>query len=59
MDEEAKRKLQAKRLKEHMKLIVTTVNATGLVVFGAGVLQPLVAASSHCDGRQLRRWVAM
>jgi hypothetical protein len=38
MDEEARRKLQAKRLNEHLKLLATTLNAVGLVVFGAGVL---------------------
>ena len=43
MDEEAKRKLQAKRLNEHIKLLATTLNAAGLVVFGAGVLQPILA----------------
>ena len=32
MDEEAKRKLQAKRLNEHIKLLVTTVNACALVL---------------------------
>ena len=43
MDEEAQRKLNAKRSNEHIKLLVTTLNALGLVVFGAGVLQPLLA----------------
>ena len=43
MDEEERRKLQAKRFNEHVKLLVTSVNAVGLVIFGAGVLQPLVA----------------
>ena len=43
MDEEARRKLQAKRLNEHVKLLATTLNASGLVIFGAGVLQPLLA----------------
>ena len=45
MDAESKRKLQAKRLNEHIKLFVTTVNATALVIFGAGVLQPIVVQS--------------
>jgi len=35
MDEEAKRKLRAKRLNEHIKLFTTTVNAVALVIFGA------------------------
>lgn len=43
LDEEAKRKVQAKRLNEHVKLGVTTLNAIALVVFGAGVLQPILA----------------
>lgn len=46
MDQELVRKLQAKRLNEHVKLFATTVNAVGLVVFGAGVLQPLVTLSN-------------
>jgi len=43
MDAKSARKLQAKRFNEHIKLFVTTVNAIGLVTFGAGVLQPLIA----------------
>jgi len=43
VDAETTRKLKAKRLNEHVKLFVTTVNAIGLVIFGAGVLQPLLA----------------
>ena len=46
MDEETKRKLQAKRLNEHVKLGVTTLNAIALVVFGAGVLQPILAVGT-------------
>jgi hypothetical protein len=39
--EEEKRKLQEKRFNEHVKLLVTTINASGLVIFAAGVLQPM------------------
>ena len=46
MEDEARRKLQAKRLNEHVKLVSTTLNAIGLIVFGAGVLQPLVTQAS-------------
>ena len=42
MDPETTRRLQAKRLNEHVKLVSTTLNAIGLIVFGAGVLQPLL-----------------
>lgn len=42
MDPETAGRLQAKRLNEHVKLVSTTLNAIGLIVFGAGVLQPLV-----------------
>jgi hypothetical protein len=47
MEQELERKLYAKRLNEHVKLLATTLNAVGLVVFGAGVLQPLVTQSSN------------
>ena len=46
MDDEARLKLQAKRFNEHIKLFVTTLNVIALTIFGAGVLQPLVAADS-------------
>ncbi len=46
MDEEAKRKLRAKRYNEHIKVFVTTLNVIALTIFGAGVLQPLLGASS-------------
>ena len=42
MDGEARQKLQARRFNEHLKLLVTTFNAVSLVIFSAGVLQPLV-----------------
>ncbi len=42
MSEEERRKLQAKRFNEHVKLLVTSLNAIALVIFGAGVLQPLL-----------------
>ena len=42
MDEEQRRKLRAKRFSEHVKLLMTSLNAIALVIFGAGVLQPLV-----------------
>ena len=42
MDEETRRKLSAKRFNEHVKLLVTTVNAAALIIFGAGVLQPII-----------------
>jgi hypothetical protein len=45
MDED-RRRLFAKRFNEHIKLLVTTFNAIALVVFGAGVLQPLVTGAS-------------
>jgi hypothetical protein len=57
VDEDAKRKLRAKRLNEHVKLFVTTVNATGLVIFGASVLQPLVAQSANSTVNW--SWVAL
>jgi hypothetical protein len=46
MEQELLRKLQAKRLNEHVKLVSTTLNAIGLIVFGAGVLQPLLTQVS-------------
>ena len=36
MDEDQRRKLQTKRLNEHVKPVSTTLNAVGLVVLGAG-----------------------
>ena len=57
MDEEQRRKLQAKRFNEHVKLLVTTINAVGLVIFGAGVLQPLVAQPPGAAVNW--RWVAL
>ena len=57
MDEEARRKLQAKQFNEHVKLLVTTVNAAGLVVLAAGVLQPLVTAGWSVVLGTPRNWV--
>jgi hypothetical protein len=45
-DEELAGRLRAKRLNEHVKLFANTLNAIGLVTFGAGVLQPLLAQSA-------------
>ena len=44
MDDETRKKLRAKQFNEHVKLLVTTVNASGLVIFAAGVLQPIIAS---------------
>ena len=49
MDDEARRKLQAKRFNEHVKLLVTTINAIALVIFAAAVLQPLIGTASGSD----------
>lgn len=38
---EEKRKLRAKRFNEHVKLLVTTVNAIALITAGAGAISPL------------------
>ncbi len=46
MDEAEKQKLRAKKFNEHIKLLVTTLNVIALTIFGAGVLQPLVAAGA-------------
>jgi hypothetical protein len=43
MDDDAGKKLSAKRFNEHVKLVATTINVIALGIFGAGVLQPLVA----------------
>jgi hypothetical protein len=36
VEQELEQKLLAKRFTEHIKLLVTTFNAIGLVIFGAG-----------------------
>jgi hypothetical protein len=61
VDEEARRKLQAKRLNEHIKLLMTTVNAAALIVLGAGVLQPLVASAANraLSGPGTWVWIAL
>jgi hypothetical protein len=43
MDEEARRKLRAKRFNEHVKLLVTTVNAVALIAAGTGAIQPIIS----------------
>ncbi|SCZ31654.1 hypothetical protein [Afifella marina] len=43
MSAETQMKLQAKRFNEHVKLFSSTVNAIGLVIFGGGLIQPLIA----------------
>ncbi len=51
MNEDAGRRLRAKRFNEHIKLFVTTLNVIALTIFGAGVLQPLLAgAEAHVAG---------
>lgn len=45
MDEE-ERKLHAKRFNEHVKLLVTTVNAVALITAGTGAIQPIIAAGA-------------
>ncbi len=42
MDMETRRKLQAKRFNESLKLLTTTTNAVALVIFAASVVQPLL-----------------
>ena len=44
MTEEERRKHDAKRFNEHVKLLVTTVNATALVILAASVLQPIIVS---------------
>ena len=59
MDEEARRKFHAKRFNEHIRLLVTSVNAIGLVIFGAGVLQPLVGSGQTSAVLANWIWVAL
>jgi hypothetical protein len=59
LDEEQQRKLQAKRFNEHVKLLVTSLNAIGLVIFGAGVLQPLVTAGPGSLSFLNLVWIAL
>ena len=56
MTEEDKRKHDARRFNEHVKLLVTTLNAAGLIIFGAGVLQPIVAIGAGVVLRQPLSW---
>ena len=58
MEHELEQKLLAKRFNEHIKLLVTTFNAIGLVIFGAGVLQPLVTGVSVFSAYNLA-WIAL
>jgi len=44
--EDARRKLQAKRFNEHVRLLVTTVNAVALITAGTGAIQPIVSAGT-------------
>ncbi len=57
MDEETRRKLQAQRFNEHVKLLVTSVNAAALILLGAGVLQPIVATSASLVLAEPQNWV--
>ena len=60
MDEETKRKLLAKHFNEHVKLLVTTLNAIVLVIFGGGVLQPVfVAVASTGAASYPAVWIAL
>ncbi len=42
MSEEDKRKHDAKRFNEHIKLLVTSLNAAALIVLAASLLQPII-----------------
>jgi len=46
VDEEAWRRLQAKRFNEHTKLLTTTVNAVALITAGTGAIQPIITGGS-------------
>ncbi len=56
MDDEERRKLQAKRFNEHVRLLFTTINAGGLVVIGAGVIQPIIASGASAVFSEPRNW---
>lgn len=54
---EEKRKLRAKRFNEHVRLLVTTVNAIALITAGAGAIQPIFATGAGSVLTQPANWL--
>jgi hypothetical protein len=56
MNVETRRKLQAKRFNEHLKLLTTTINAIALVIFAGAVLQPLLVSALVAESSRGVGW---
>jgi hypothetical protein len=60
MDEEARKKLNAKRFNEHVKLLVTTSNAIALITAGTGAIQPIIASGATITSKPANWfWIAL
>lgn len=57
MAEKATRKLKAKRFNEHVRMFATSINALGLVVIGAGFVQPIITGGMADAGARLSSWI--
>ena len=57
MSEDDKRKHDAKRFNEHIKLLVTSLNAVALIVLAASVLQPIILSGPRIVFSAPRIWI--
>ena len=57
MTSEEKRKHDAKRFNEHVKLLVTSLNAAALVILAASVLQPIILSGPQAVFSAPRIWI--
>jgi hypothetical protein len=51
------RKLKARKFNAHLRLFANSINALGLVVIGAGFVQPLIAGEASLGAERLSAWV--
>lgn len=54
----ARRKHTAKRLNDHLKLLVAYMNAMAIAVAGAAIIVPLVSSPNAALGRSHLSWFA-
>jgi hypothetical protein len=57
MSDNRNRRLRAKKFNAQLRLFATSINALGLVVIGAGFVQPLITSDGTVDGERLSGWI--
>jgi hypothetical protein len=57
MAENGARRLNAKEFNAHLRLFANSINALGLIVIGAGFVQPLITDEVPLGAERLSSWI--